>query len=536
MSVFRCFSPRKIYNRKGELIEVPCGKCDACHNRKNERLRTLCDLEAMEHTFCYFITLSYAPHSIPLCKFIRNPEGNYYSIINCTGRLYEHLPAVIDIRPTKELPFLDKSLFYRKFNLPQYQYGYVPFLVKVDVQLFMKRLRKHLLKYSNEKIRYVAVGEYGPKHFRPHYHLLLWFDKLETQKNIRKAICSSWRYGRVDVQKSKTKLSSYVTKYVNSSSLLSRLHTSKHLKPFALHSSHLGEQFYAHEVEKVYEVPVESFIDRNFSRNGRVASIYSMLSLESGYFPKCYKYREFDNSERLLCYGLYSRAVQDFGTEKVSELARIINTYRSVYRGEPLEQYPTSFRLFKQLTSGEKIVTDLTVLSMLYVSKKFQFLKRKYQMSDTGLLRAIDNYWSAKDYKSLTCQLQNQVDFVNKYGVEKRYNLLWFYSNFELVSAHKLAQYTFQLDQYEKRKKRFFLTAQERDHYEAILNLLNPTYPSCVNAYIESLGYEPNFINGYTMSLTDNPEWQSFKNLQQKIARDAIKHKRQNDANKIFCY
>lgn len=44
-------------------------------------------------------------------------------------------------------------------------------LVKSHVQLFMKRLRKHL---QPKKIRFFAVGEYGDKGDRPHYHLIIF--------------------------------------------------------------------------------------------------------------------------------------------------------------------------------------------------------------------------------------------------------------------------------------------------------------------------------------------------------------------------
>lgn len=46
-------------------------------------------------------------------------------------------------------------------------------LSKRDVQLFMKRLRKHY----GEGIRYFFCGEYGPKTLRPHYHAIIfnWF-------------------------------------------------------------------------------------------------------------------------------------------------------------------------------------------------------------------------------------------------------------------------------------------------------------------------------------------------------------------------
>lgn len=43
-------------------------------------------------------------------------------------------------------------------------------LVKRDLQLFMKRLRKE----HGEGIRFYACGEYGEKNMRPHYHVLLF--------------------------------------------------------------------------------------------------------------------------------------------------------------------------------------------------------------------------------------------------------------------------------------------------------------------------------------------------------------------------
>lgn len=56
-------------------------------------------------------------------------------------------------------------------------------LVKRDLQLFFKRLRKEVGKSDNGKIRYFACGEYGDNTHRPHYHAIL-FNYSPTDKTI----------------------------------------------------------------------------------------------------------------------------------------------------------------------------------------------------------------------------------------------------------------------------------------------------------------------------------------------------------------
>lgn len=61
------------------------------------------------------------------------------------------------------------TLTYNDDNLPEDQS-----LNKRDLQLFMKRLRKHGGKEGKEKIRFFACGEYGEETLRPHYHACLF--------------------------------------------------------------------------------------------------------------------------------------------------------------------------------------------------------------------------------------------------------------------------------------------------------------------------------------------------------------------------
>ena len=72
------------------------------------------------------------------------------------------------------------TLTYRNDELT-YTNSEQPTLVKRDLQLFFKRLRKKYEKiYPNaKKIKYYAVGEYGSRTKRPHYHIIM-FNLLDS--------------------------------------------------------------------------------------------------------------------------------------------------------------------------------------------------------------------------------------------------------------------------------------------------------------------------------------------------------------------
>lgn len=111
-----------------ESIDIPCGQCLECRLEYSRQWANRCVLEASEHDKNCFITLTYDDLHIPINN----------SVNSITGEI------------TK-----------------------VKTLVKRDLQLFMKRLRKELDCYGI-KIRYFACGEYGSKTQRPHYHIIIF--------------------------------------------------------------------------------------------------------------------------------------------------------------------------------------------------------------------------------------------------------------------------------------------------------------------------------------------------------------------------
>ena len=79
------------------------------------------------------------------------------------------------------------------------------------------RKHLHLVLGSYETLHFYAVGEYGPVHFRPHYHILLFTNSKEVSEVLRQCHDKSWKLGRSDFQASRGGAASYVASYVNSS-------------------------------------------------------------------------------------------------------------------------------------------------------------------------------------------------------------------------------------------------------------------------------------------------------------------------------
>lgn len=77
-------------------------------------------------------------------------------------------------------------------------------LVPRHLTLFLKRLRKAL---SPQKIRYFAVGEYGEKTWRPHFHLLV-FPFIEIS-----VVEECWKYGSVHMGTVEQGSIGYITHY-----------------------------------------------------------------------------------------------------------------------------------------------------------------------------------------------------------------------------------------------------------------------------------------------------------------------------------
>lgn len=116
-------------------------------------------------------------------------------------------------------------------------------LCKRDLQLFFKRLRKNSLKagliYTND-LRYLAVGEYGTKNKRPHYHILLF--NANHEQCIKAWTKGAQPIGEVYFGDVSEKSIAYVVGYALSTEA-NRTHVYKNnlIPEFHLYSNGLGK-------------------------------------------------------------------------------------------------------------------------------------------------------------------------------------------------------------------------------------------------------------------------------------------------------
>lgn len=176
-------------------FRVPCGKCLPCQKKRRSDWSLRLEHEYLFSDSALFITLTYNDIHLP-----RHYWKNKYE--------YEIHPITKQKKRIKQW----KEIVHSPY----------PTLNKKDLQDYVKRLRKdhekHIKKLEKEQgvsikakpLRYYAVGEYGSKTRRPHYHLLLFNAEIGNLASIH----NQWKKGFVDVGTVTGASINYVTKYM----------------------------------------------------------------------------------------------------------------------------------------------------------------------------------------------------------------------------------------------------------------------------------------------------------------------------------
>ena len=536
-----------ITNRyTGARIAVDCGQCDYCIHKRAQKasMRVKTAGSAFKHS--YFVTLTYDNAHIPLmnCKVL---HSEYEDVVGISGdihfgdELHHYIPVseyqcddssalrhiffeqvqgtvpydreIKEYVPVKDnwflsmdaiRSFISKTQAVDKTDYPvSAQYGrdnLIPFLNYVDVQNYIKRLRKYLFQQlgSYESLHFYAVGEYGPVHFRPHFHLLLFTNSDQVSKVLRQCHDKSWKFGRSDFQRAAGGAASYVASYVNSLSSAPLLYRScRAFKPRSRASVGFFEKGCAFVEDEDPYVQIEQKID----------------SVING---KCYNFNGI--SVRSTPPMSYIRTLLPrFSSARNDDGIAIARVLRAVH-STPARLARFGFIDYKQDS----------ILSL--VRTYYQYLKVNSILSDDDkiilhtarCLTRFVNCSSDVDVKSYINKLYRLFLYVHKFF--RNWHLPEFGSDLSAYSGRIMFILKTGIE-YEKKKDYESL----RDVFN--IRSANPDISDCMFALPQN-GQERDVLSDVSRETVQLLEQLRYRSA--AFCRDMIKHKKLNDANNIF--
>jgi len=282
-------------------FRVPCGKCLQCKKKRRQDWGLRLEHEYLGSDSAYFITLTYGEWSVP-----RTKEG--YLTLN-----KKHLQDYIKRLRNDHIKYVSKEL----------------------------KIPKKEVKNVSKPIRYYAVGEYGSKTRRPHYHLLLFNYDIG---NVR-SIITQWKdtttglpYGNVDIGKDpktgqlggvRAKSINYVTKYMHKQF---NLKTDKRNPPFTLMSK--GRRFKEDGVTPNEWSILGSFYLNNYGKYHKVNESLDTVDMAGNKrrLPRAYIKRLWEDKQKR--QQISQESYQKHIEKKVDQFHKKLNDY---YKGDVVE-------------------------------------------------------------------------------------------------------------------------------------------------------------------------------------------------------
>lgn len=550
-AVDHCQHRSFITNRyTGQRIAVDCGQCDYCIHKKAKKASMRVKTAGSAFKYSYFVTLTYDNEHVPLmnCEVLHSEYEDALSISGDKVFGYEehsYVPVseyscsdtsalrhifftqvqgtvpynreTSEYEPVRDNWFLSMDAIrsfitktksatpYGKNGELSIRYGdnLIPYLNYVDVQNYIKRLRRHLqfILGSYETLHFYAVGEYGPVHFRPHYHILLFTNSEQISKVLRQCHDKSWKLGRSDFQTSRGGAASYVASYVNSLSAAPLLYRScRAFRPrqrASLGFFEKGEVF--EESEDVYHA-IEQKIDSVI--NGRVYN-FNGISIRSTP-PMSY----------------IRTLLPRFSSCRCEDAVEIARTIRAV------ADSPKRMARFGIIGYDSDSVLSITRAYYRYIKLKSK--QNFFPNEDEVILHAA---------RCSTRSCYDSIDFNDESYLNKLYRLFLYVSKF-LRNWH-LPPIGGNLDPYANRVMFIIKTGIEYEKKKDYQNLcdsytIRSQFPDVSDTMfvLPQDGHEIDFI-----SSSSSETVQFLKQLQYRSAafcRDMIKHKKLNDMNDIF--
>lgn len=589
-----------ITNRyTGQRIAVDCGQCDYCIHKRAQKASMRVRTAGSAFKYSYFVTLTYDNEHVPLmnCEVLDSEYENALSISGDKVFGYENYSYIpiseyscpdssylrhifftqvqgtvpynresSQYEPVKDNWFLSMDAIrsfiaktksatpYGKKGELSARYGdnLIPYLNYVDVQNYIKRLRKHLKTAlgSYETLHFYAVGEYGPVHFRPHYHILLFTNSKAIAEVLRQCHDKSWKLGRSDFQAARGGASSYVASYVNSLSSAPLLYRAcRAFKPrqrASIGFFEKGEVF--EEGEDVYhsiEQKVDSVVNgRIYNFNGICVNSTPPMSYIRTLLPRFSSARYDDAVAIARIIRAVSSAPKRMARFDIIDYDSdsILSIVRAYYQYLTLNHHLTNedeiilhnARCLTRLCNSSSDVDIESYLNklyrlFLYVSK---FL-RNWHLPPIG--GNLDSY-------------ANRILFIIRIGIEyeKKADYIRMCDSLRIQEAceYPLLRYFYlpatgcELSTVKEEKDGTFSTYTIRDRMEGIkpvfLHFDDPRKLSLSPALSRLVG--PSFKASQPANYNDlcDDLQRCLDNRSAKYCRDMIKHKKLNDVNDIF--
>lgn len=227
-----CTTPFTVEHKLQGRIPVPCGKCPQCIARRISGWSFRLLQEEKNSTSAQFITLTYDTKHVPITR------NGFMS------------------------------------------------LCKRDVQLFFKRLRKAQDSYyldkpqlQNESIKYYAVGEYGGKTLRPHYHIIMFNARIEL-------IQDAWQNGNVHYGQVTGASVGYTMKYISKPGRIPQHRNDDRIPEFSLMSKGLGQAYLSDNMIRWHHDDINNRMYCNIEGGKKIA------------MPRYYKQKIYTETER----------------------------------------------------------------------------------------------------------------------------------------------------------------------------------------------------------------------------------------------
>lgn len=221
-----CIAPIQLKDRTDS---VPCGSCYECKRKRANGWAFRCSQQWKVSTQTFFITLTYDTDHVPITQ-----------------------------KGFMSLRRKDLQLFFKKLR-NTYRYK------KVNTETG----RKKWYYDRTPGLKYYAVGEYGTKTKRPHYHALLFLDKYDPL--ITKKIEQQWEHGSVHIGKLNEKTVNYTLKYISKTTNEGKAEWDDREVTKSLMSKGLGANYLTESIKRYHK---QSLVERYFVRlDGYITSM-----------------------------------------------------------------------------------------------------------------------------------------------------------------------------------------------------------------------------------------------------------------------